>query len=105
LLNLYIWLNKKYKMNKKVKYIIAILNIIVLVIAFKWYLTNKDAEPLIAIITQIISLLVLIFEEKLSKVTNIKNDNTDIETDIAGSNNVEVLNKKNKDSNIRTTIR
>ena len=92
-------------MNKKVKYLIGVLNIIVLIIAFDWYLKNKDSEPLIVVITQIIALLVLIFEEKLSKVTNIKNDNTDIDTDISGNNNVEVLNKKNKDSKIRTTIR
>ncbi|WP_166925712.1 hypothetical protein [Flavobacterium poyangense] len=92
-------------MNKKVKYIVAVLNIIVLGIAFKWYLENKDSEPLIAVISQFIALLVLVFEERLSKVTNIKNVNTDIETDISGENSVEVLNKGNKDSNIRTTIR
>ncbi|WJS94357.1 hypothetical protein NYQ10_19935 [Flavobacterium johnsoniae] len=92
-------------MNKKIKYIIIALNIIVLVIAVNWYLKDKNEEPLIAIITQFIALIVLFFEEKLSKVTNIKNENTDIDTDISGDNNVEVMNKKNKDSNIRTTIR
>ena len=92
-------------MNKIVKCIIVFLNGIVLIIASKWYLENKESEPLIAVITQIISLLVLFFEEKLSKVVNIKNDNTDIDTDISGDNNIEILNKKNKDSNIRTTIR
>jgi hypothetical protein len=92
-------------MNKIIKYIIIVLNVLVLIVAINWYFRDKEFEPLIAVIGQFIALLVLFFEDKLSKVINIKNVNTDIETNILGKNNVDVLNKKNKDSNIRTTIR
>lgn len=101
-----VYLRKQYCfMNKKIKNIIIVLNCLMLFLAIKWYFKNEEIEPLILIIGQFITLLVLFFEDKLSKVTNIKNVNTDIDTDISGDNSVGVLNKKNKDSNIRTTIR
>jgi hypothetical protein len=92
-------------MDKKVKYIIVFLNVLVLILAISWYVEEKEPEPLIAVIGQFIALLVLFFEDKISKVANIKNVNTEIETDISGEHSIAVLNKKNEGSNIRTTIK
>lgn len=97
-------IKQKLEMNKKVKYLIIALNIIVFVIAGNWYMKEKNTEPLIALITQFIALVALFFEEKISKISNIKNVDTDIDTNISAESNVEVLNEKNKGSNIRTTI-
>ncbi len=68
-----------------VKKIIIFLNIIVLGICIKWYLKDKALEPLAASTLQVISLLSLVFQSKISKTIfrNIKNK-SEIELDESG---------------------
>jgi uncharacterized membrane protein len=58
---------------KKMKDVFLVLNSIALVIAISWYINSDyDYEPLIAIITLIITLLGLIFISTKSKSLKIK---------------------------------
>ncbi len=55
-------------MNKLVKIILYIFNIIVLGIAIYWFKDEQSPEPLIVMISQILVLITLIFESKISNI-------------------------------------
>jgi hypothetical protein len=91
--------------NKILKWVLIALNGIMFLLAIKWYIKNYEDEPLICIIGQSIILLSIFMENKFPNVRNIKNEDSEIETDISSDADAEVLNKKNKGSKIKTTIR
>ena len=87
-------------MNSLIKFFIIFLNIIVLVIGFLWYNNpNGNYEPMAVIIVQIITLLTLLFENKISKIVTKKVNNSEINID--SNNGQDIVTKKINDSKIR----
>lgn len=56
-------------MNKTAKSIIILLNIIMLILALLWYFNSHEYEPLIVVIGQMLSLLVIGYEKSFSNVS------------------------------------
>jgi hypothetical protein len=87
-------------MNSIVRNIMIILNVIVLFIGFLWYYNPVgNYEPLSIIILQIISLLALLNENKISKIITKQVENSEI--DIDSNNGQDIVTKKITDSKIR----
>lgn len=91
--------------NKTLKFILIALNVMMLLYAIRWYKNDGGEEPIICIIGQTVILLTIIIEKKFPNVKNIKNENSEIETDISSDSDAEITNKKNIGSKIKTTIR
>ena len=88
-------------MNKKVKYLIITINIIMIALAFLWYLEGGEKEPLIVILGQIIALLVLLFEKNISKYNYIESSkNSTIEINNISNTDSKNIIKKSIDSKI-----
>ena len=88
-------------MNKTIKYLIVTINIIMIVLAFSWYLEKKEKEPLIVILGQTIALLVLFFEKNISKYNYIKSSkNSTIKIDNLSNVDSKNIIKKSTDSKI-----
>lgn len=68
-------------MNKAIKRILLIINVIMLAFAILWFFDEKSMEPLIASFGQISSILLLIFEKQVSEIftKNIKNSDVKIQ--------------------------
>jgi len=91
-------------MNKKIKYVLIMINLIMLILSIKWYLTDKEYEPLISILSQSTSLLILFFESKLiSFISAKKNIRSNVDVDAAKGATVKV--NKNEDSEIKIKTR
>lgn len=85
-------------MNSYLKFFIILLNIIILFLGFKWFnQDNSTPEAMIVIITQIIGLITLIFEKKISNVFIKKVDNSLIDIKNTDSSHIEdIKNSKIK---------
>jgi hypothetical protein len=55
-------------MNKNLKYTLLGINLAMLVLSVLWFLRDKDFEPGLAILGQVIALLCILFEEKASNI-------------------------------------
>lgn len=85
-------------MNNYLKYFIILLNLLILIIGFKWFNQDKaSAEPIIVIITQVIGLITLILEKKLSNTFIKKVNNSIIDLKNTESTHIEDI----KDSKIK----
>lgn len=91
-------------MSKTIKYFLILITSIMLILSFKWYYKNNEEEPLISILGQLLSLLVLLFENKInSSVIALKNKRSNINVDTSKESIVKV--SKNEDSDIKIKTR
>lgn len=90
-------------MNRTLKVILIIINIIMLVIAIKWYLEKNELEPLIVSLGQLATLLGLVFEGRVSKIITkgVKN-NSDVDIDVQSGDNVDTSDIDNSKVQIKT---
>jgi len=70
-------------------------------LAIKWYYKNEEDEPLIAIIGQSATLLVLIFEKSISNIKTKNVYDSEIEIDFFKGDNVKTKKIKNSKINIK----
>lgn len=86
-------------MNKYLKILIIILNIITLWVAISWYNQSKGHEAFIVIITQIVALLTLFSENFITKniIDNVKTSKIGVQSKSNSSN----LIKNIEDSDIK----
>lgn len=80
-------------MNKTLKTIIIIANIVMLIVAGYWLYKNNEPEPLIVIIGQFATILGLFFEQKVTKIftKNVNNSAVKIrrkDTDAVHTENI-----------------
>lgn len=91
-------------MNKNVKNLLLLINIVMLLLAIKWYFEKKETEPLIVILGQFSALVVLLLENKISSSVNAKkNKKTHVEVNASKGDKVDV--NENEDSSIRIKTR
>jgi hypothetical protein len=69
-------------MNKLLKTILFIFNIIALGIAIYWFRDEQSPEPLIVMISQFIVLITLIFESKISNIGISKVSKSKVNVDV-----------------------
>lgn len=85
-------------MNKTLKIILIILNLIMFGIAILWFFENKEKEPIIVSIGQFATLLILIFEKQASKIFSKNIESSKIK--IKNRNGADVHSEKIRDSEI-----
>lgn len=90
-------------MNKTIKFILIIINGIMLIIAILWYLEKKEKEPLIVILGQLVTLILLFFEQKASKIKTkrIKNK-SDLNINVASGDSIHTSDIDNSKVQITT---
>jgi hypothetical protein len=83
-------------MNKSVKIILYILNILIFGIAIYWFTIDKSPEPLITMIGQFLVLLTLIFESKITKIAIAKISESEIyvETGLKDESSISISKVK-----------
>lgn len=86
-------------MNKYLKILIIILNLVALWVSISWYNQSKGHEPFIVIITQIVALLTLFSENFITRniVDNIRSSKIGVESKSNSSNLVQNI----EDSDIK----
>lgn len=91
-------------MNKAVKNILIVINLLMILFSIKWYLKDKEYEPLISIFSQVSALILLFFEGKINSVLNVnKNVKTGLELDVSKG---DIINaNENEDSEIKIKTR
>jgi hypothetical protein len=90
-------------MNKILKIILISINIAMLGIAISWYLENNEKEPFIVGLGQIATLLILIFENKASKIiTRRISNNADVDVDVQAGDHVKTTDVDNSKVKIKT---
>ena len=91
-------------MNKTVKNILYLITISMFLLSIKWYLKNKELEPLISILGQISTFIVLFFENKINSVLNVnKNVRTGLDLDVSKGDKINA--NENEDSEIKIKTR
>ena len=91
-------------MNKITKKILIILNIGMILLSIKWYLTKYEDEPLISIIGQLSALIVIMSENKINSfISAKKNIRSNVDVDVVKGDTVKV--NKNEDSQIKIKTR
>ena len=85
-------------MNKPLKFFIVLINVIMLYLAYEWYLKTNDNEPKIVVWGQILAILGLLFEQKVTKVFTKDIDNSDVK--IKRKSTDEIHTENVKDSTI-----
>ena len=87
-------------MNKTLKFILIVINSIMLILAIYWYNQSGDTEPLISIFGQSAALLTLVFEKQVSKINakKIHNEST-VGIDVISGDNITAsdINKSKVD--------
>ncbi|MBO6607408.1 hypothetical protein [Psychroserpens sp.] len=85
-------------MNKTLKAVLITVNAIMLILAVYWYYESSEIEPLIVFLGQTASILILIFEKKLSKnlVSKVSDSKVRIKTSKDDDSHIEVKNIKKK---------
>ncbi|QNK77898.1 hypothetical protein H7F37_02055 [Winogradskyella sp. PAMC22761] len=83
-------------MNKLVKTIIYIFNIIALVIAIYWFIDEQSPEPLIVMISQVSILITLIFESKISNIniSKVSKSEINVEDKSTDASNISISKVK-----------
>jgi len=80
-------------MNKILKGIIISINFVMLLFAYKWYKEKQDYEPLIIVLGQVATILILLFEKKITQVF-IKNiHNSEIFVNNKSTSHIEDVKK------------
>lgn len=85
-------------MNKTLKFFIVLINVVMLYLAYEWFLITKDNEPKIVIGGQILAILGLLFEQKITKIFTKDIDNSNIK--IKRKSTDEIHTENVKDSTI-----
>ena len=91
-------------MNKNLKNILIAVNVLMLILAVYWYSQNSEIEPIIIFFGQIASILILLFEGKLSEnsVKKVSKSKVRISTTKEDNTNIKVENiKKGSDVKIK----
>ncbi|WP_196894729.1 hypothetical protein [Aureivirga marina] len=93
-------------MNKLLKTILITFNIITLGVAIYWLITEKSPEPLIVMISQILVLITLIFESKISNIgiSKVSKSKVDIDVKSTDNSNINISDIKD-DSEIKVRRR
>jgi hypothetical protein len=83
-------------MKKLIKNILYLFNFIALGIAIYWFKEEQSPEPLIVIISQVLVLITLIFESKISKLGISKISNSEVDVDVKSSDdsNIDISDVK-----------
>lgn len=90
-------------MSKTIKSLLIFITAVMLIISFKWYYKNNEEEPLISILGQFLSLLVLLFENKINaSVIAFKNKRSTINVDASKESIVKVSRNEDSDIKIKT---
>lgn len=74
-------------MNKLLKSILYIFNIIALGIAIYWFKDEQSPEPLIVMISQFLVLITLIFESKISNIVISKVSKSKVNVEVKSTDN------------------
>lgn len=77
-------------MNKLLKTILFIFNIIALGIAVYWFKDEQSPEPLIVMISQFLVLITLIFESKISNIGISKVSKSKVNVDVKSTDNSSI---------------
>ncbi|NBA88424.1 hypothetical protein GVN16_21805 [Emticicia sp. CRIBPO] len=85
-------------MKKSFKIILTALNTIILIIAAWWFFDDMAPEPLIIVLGQFTTLLVLFFEKEVSNIFTIDVTNSKIR--IRSKSGDSIYTKRIKDSDI-----
>ena len=89
-------------MNKTLKAILIILNVIMLGLAINWWYTNKEeTEPLITIIGEIMTLLVILFEKNISRIKTKKVRKSKIGIDTVPGSNISTSDIQDSEIDIK----
>ncbi|MCX7551546.1 hypothetical protein [Xanthomarina sp. F2636L] len=89
-------------MNKLVKIILYVFNIIALGIAIYWFNADQSPEPLIVIISQFLVLITLIFESKISNIGISKVAKSKVDVEVKANDDSSIIISDIKDrSNIK----
>lgn len=90
-------------MNKTLKVILIIINLIMLGIAISWYFDKNEKEPLIVIFSQVATLLGLLLERGFSKIITrgIKNK-SDVDINVMSGDDIDTSNVDNSKVRIKT---
>ncbi len=70
-------------------------------LAIYWYNDKKETEPLIAIIGQIVALLVILFESKISNIKTKKVTNSKIKVDTEPGSKIHTSGIKDSEIEIK----
>lgn len=92
------WKDKNTTMNIVLKVILILLNAGMFVIALFWIKEDNSHEPYIVAGGQVGSVLILLFEQKISKifVSKVSDSKVGITTNKDDQSNIKVRNIKNK---------
>lgn len=77
-------------MNKLLKTILFIFNLIALGIAIYWFKDEQSPEPLIVMISQFLVLITLIFESKISNIGISKVSKSKVNIDTKSTDNSSI---------------
>jgi len=80
-------------MNNILKAIIIIINVCMLYFAYKWYNSMHDYEPLILILGQVSTILILFFEKNITNNFIKKIDDSEISLDKNTISHIEDVKK------------
>lgn len=80
-------------MNKTLKTILIFINLVILFFACKWYSEKEDYEPLIIVLAQLSTILILLFEKNITKNFIKTIDNSEINLDKKSSSHIEDVKK------------
>lgn len=89
-------------MNKLLKIILYIFNIIALGIAMYWFKDEQSPEPLIVMISQFLVLITLFFESEISNISISKVSKSKVNLDVKSTDNSRIsVSDINDGSNIK----
>ena len=85
-------------MNSYLKAVVIVLQLIVLTLTCLWYKDDSSYEPLILLIGQISSIVLVIFDKQVSKlwVKDVDSSRVVVESVSDSSDSITVQNVKNK---------
>lgn len=88
-------------MNKVLKFIILLINLGMLYLAYEWYLKTNENEPKIVILGQILAVLGLLFEQKVAKVFTKNIDNSEVKIERKSTDSIHTENVKDSTIDIK----
>jgi len=88
-------------MNKVLKFIIVLINLGMLYLAYEWYLKTNENEPKIVILGQILAVLGLLFEQKVAKVFTKNIDNSEVKIERKSTDSIHTENVKDSTIDIK----
>lgn len=91
-------------MNKNLKGVLITINLVMLFLAVYWYTEKGETEPLITIFGQIVALIVLLSEKKISRIKTKKIHNkSDVDVDVISGDEVNTSDVNQSKVNIKTS--